>query len=736
MITLKIFSRSNSTAGFNGAAGAGLYRPVEVLKKFLAGVSVCLMVLGGGTSFGAESVGKPELIAPGVWRLRLGQPEKLTPTHFQELPPDKKGLAGLPAVDRPALDMENIHFDVSSRDCAVTLPLEGDEAIYGFGLNTKLFDMTETAEGRRGGRRVFLKPTDHPENDLGESHAPVPFYCSSRGYGVFVDTARFASFYTGNVVPKPAATLKQKGKTMLVEIPAAKGVDVYIFAGPTMLDAVKRYNLFSGGGCVPPLWGLGLQFRGEGTFGAQDSLDLAARLRAGHLPFDVWGVEPGWQTKTYSCSFVWNTNRFPDPDDFIQKMHDMGFRLNFWEHAFTHPSSPMYRQLEPWSGNYQVWGGLVPDFATPAGKRIFLEQNRKVLFSKGVDAVKLDECDDQPDSATPWSFPPASIFPSGLDGEQMHSLFGLLYQETMLKPYAEKGTRTWGLVRNSHALAAPLPYGVYSDSYDHRCYVRGLVNEGFSGLLWEPEVRDAASVEDLYRRIETAVFSPDTVINCWYMKNPPWEQIDRAKSNRGELMADRATVTAAVRRLLELRMSLVPYLYSAFNEYRLNGTPPIRALVLDWSTDPKVREIDDQYMFGPALIVAPLFAGQSNRTVYLPKGDWYDFWTHAKYSGDQTITATNDQEQIPLFVKGGTLLPLAKPVESIGTNTCFDITVHGFGAGPADFVLYEDDGVSSDFKTGGQNEIHLHADQNSHSEKRTGKYDGTRYRIVDWQWVD
>src|SRR6185437_13996679 len=73
MITLKIFSRSNSTAGFNGAAGAGLYRPVEVLKKFLAGVGVCLMVLGGGTSFGAESVGKPELIAPGVWRLRLGQ---------------------------------------------------------------------------------------------------------------------------------------------------------------------------------------------------------------------------------------------------------------------------------------------------------------------------------------------------------------------------------------------------------------------------------------------------------------------------------------------------------------------------------------------------------------------------------------------------------------------------------------------------------------------------------------
>lgn len=709
---MKISSASKQTARFKDI-------------KWFVGVCVSLVVICGS----AQSAEKVELVAPGIWRIRVGQPEKFTPSHFQKSAANMDGLKILPAVDRPAVDLKNVHCEISSRGCTVTLPMEDKEAIYGFGLSTKLFDMTQG-----GGRRVFLKPTDNPENDLGESHAPVPFYCSSRGYGVFVDTARFASFYTGNVAPKPGA--KQKGRTMLVEVPAAKGVDVYIFAGPTALDAVRRYNLFSGGGCVPPLWGLGLQYRGLGKFGAEDSLSLAARMRSEHLPCDVWGVEPGWQTKTYSCSFVWDTNHFPDPDDFIRKMHDMGFRLNFWEHAFTHPSSPMYQQLAPWAGNYLVWGGLVPDFATSSGKKIFLEQNRKVLFSKNVDAVKLDECDYQPESATPWSFPPASAFPSGMDGEQMHSLFGVLYQKAMLEPYTEKGIRTWGLVRNSQALAARLPYGVYSDSYDHRCYVRGLVNEGFSGLLWVPEVRDAESIEDLYRRIETAVFSADTVINCWYMKNPPWEQIDKDKSNRGELMPNHAEVTAVVRRLLELRMSLVPYLYSAFNEYRLNGMPPIRALVLDSPGEAKVREIDDQYMFGPSLMVAPMFAREKTRSVYLPKGDWYDFWTHAKYTGDQTITATNGPEQIPLFVKGGTLLPLAKPVESIGTNTSFDITVYGFGAGPADFVLYEDDGVSSAFEKGTQNRIRLHGDAKSHSEERTGNYEDKRYRIIDWQWIE
>lgn len=715
----KIFSKSDSNARFND-------------KKCFVAIGVALAVMCGGVEARAQSIKR---VAPGVWRIRLGQPENLTPSHFQYSSPDEIGLRNLPTVERPAWDLKNVRFEVSKRGCTVTLPMQADEAIYGFGLNTRLFDMTQTDAGHTG-RRIFLKPTDHPENDLGESHAPVPFYCSSRGYGVFVDTARFASFYTGDVVAKPAATSKENARTMLVEIPAAQGVDIYVFAGPTIMDAVRRYNLFSGGGCVPPLWGLGLQYRGLGTFGAEDSLNLAARMRAEHLPCDVWGVEPGWQTKTYSCSFVWATNRFPNPDDFIKKMHGMGLRLNFWEHAFTHPSSPMHRQLEPWSGNYLVWGGLVPDFATRSGREIFLEQNRKALFSKQVDAVKLDECDYQPDSATPWSFPPASVFPSGLDGEQMHSLFGVLYQQTMLKPYTDQGMRTWGLVRNSQALAAALPYGVYSDSYDHRCYVRGLANEGFSGLLWVPEVRDAISIEDLYRRIETAVFSADTVINCWYMKNPPWEQIDKDKSNRGEFMPNHDEVTAGVRRLLELRMSLVPYLYSAFNEYRLSGEPPIRALVLDWPDDPKVREIDDQYMFGRALMVAPMFAGEKSRSVYLPKGTWYDFWTHAKYAGDQTVTATNGWEQIPLFVKGGSLLPLASPMESIGTNALFDITVHGFGANAADFVLYEDDGISSAFKKGNQNEIRLHGDQKSHSDERTGNYAGKRYRIIDWQWVD
>ena len=715
--------------------------------------SLCLAVLIVSTTVcGAEpdsSAPKVELVAPGIWHIRFGSPEEFTPDHFRSAPMDTAGLDAMSSDLSPPIDPAKIVFDVSDRGCSLRLPMTKNESIYGFGLHTELFDMTQSLSGKTG-RRIQLIPTDKPENDLGESHAPVPFYVSSEGYGVFVDTARFASFYTGDDSPAAVTTeadsegLKtstdelyrpkvQRVKTMLVDVPVAKGVDVYLFAGPTMLEAVERYNLFSGGGAMPPLWGLGVHYRGYAKYGAAETLALAARIRAAHIPCDVWGVEPGWQSHAYSCSFVWNTNNFPDPDGFLQQMHDMGYKMNMWEHAFTHPTSPIYDELKPWSGNYLVWGGLVPDFASPQAQKIFLKQNNESLFDRSVESVKLDECDYSPEWPTPWSFPPASVFPSGLDGEVMHSLFGELYQQTMWEPYQQKGLRTWGLVRNSQALASPLPYVLYSDSYDAQCYVRGLANAGFSGLLWDPEVRAASSIEDFYRRLEVAIFSDDAVIDSWFIPNPPWDQVDRGKNTRNQFMPDREAVTDNVRQLLQLRMSFVPYFYTAFNEYHSTGKPPIRALVMDWPDDPKVRQIDDQFMFGDSVLVAPIIAGESEREVYLPAGDWYDFWTHAKISGGTTIEVTNGVEQIPLFVKGGTLLPLAEPVEFIKPDTCFNITVNAFGDDPADFTLYEDDGLATAYARGEQNQILLHAAGDNHSVQRSGNYHGpARYRVTGW----
>ena len=360
---------------------------------------------------------------------------------------------------------------------------------------------------------------------------------------------------------------------------------------------------------------------------------------------------------------------YPDPDGLLRETGQIGYKLNLWEHAFTHPESPLYKPLFPWSGRYKVFGGLVPDFATPEARKIFADHHEATLFAKGVSGFKLDECDHQPIKIDPWSFPEQAAFPSGLDGEQMHLLIGPLYQRTMEAIYRRHNQRTLGLVRASGAVAAPLPFALYSDAYDHRDYVRAIATSGFAGQLWCPEVRDMASLDEFYRRLETCVFCAVTQVDCWYLKNPVWKQINKDLNNKGKFMDHWEQTEAACRKILQLRMRLLPYLYAAYGEYRYAGVPPTRALVMDYPEDPAVandrrpvhvRSLAD----GGAAVRRPA----AKRSVYLPKGDWYDFWTGQKYAGGRNIEVEKPLEQIPVFVKGGTLLPLAEPVEYVDAD--------------------------------------------------------------------
>ena len=154
---------------------------------------------------------------------------------------------------------------------------------------------------------------------------------------------------------------------------------------------------------------------------------------------------------------------------------------------------------------------------------------------------------------------------------------------------------------------------------------------------------------------------------------------------------------------------------------------------MDNPEDPATWAVDDQYMFGPSLMVAPLLTGQKKRSVYLPEGDWYDFWTHAKYAGGRRIDVEKPQEEIPVFVKGETLLPLAEPVECVEPQTEFAMTIQVYGTKPRKTILYEDDGVTYDFEKGKQNRIELSWDGQTGTTRKTGNYQGpSRYKIVRW----
>jgi alpha-D-xyloside xylohydrolase len=633
-----------------------------------------------------------KLIHPGIWRATLGAPEKFTPVSSRLVAEKLGPLARLPSVS--ACPLKSLHGGTGPRGAELRLPLEPHESIYGFGL--QFFSMAH-----RGKKRTIRVNAD-PKADTGDSHAPVPFYVSTNGYGILVDTARFAEFNCGNVRPRPthpnpAAPSSidpnytrnldaDQSAQIFVEVPEAPGVDVYLFAGPSMLDAVRRYNLFSGGGVVPPEWGLGFWYRASSHAVQQDVESLAQEFRARQIPCDVIGLEPGWQSHAYSCSFVWDKERYPDPAAFVKKLGSMDLKVNLWEHAFTHPTSPLFEPLQPYSGDMGVWSGLVPDFAGPEARRIFGSYHAKTFLDIGVSGFKLDECDNS-DYTGGWSFPSLTRFPSGVDGEQMHSVFGLRFQRALWEQYLERNQETYGLVRSSGALAAPYPFVLYSDLYDHRQFIRALVNSGFSGLLWCPEVRDAKSEEDLIRRLQSVVFSPLAMVNGWYIANPPWKQINRQLNNANQLSDHWQQLEAKCSEIIGWRMQIIPYLRSAFARYAADGTPPFRALVLDAPGDATLLQVDDQYMIGDRMMVAPLFAGEPSRKVVIPSGNWHDFWTGQPIAGPTTIDVPAACERIPVYVKSGSVLPIGGIANSTVDPATRNLTVRIFGDGSLPFSI-------------------------------------------------
>ena len=545
-------------------------------------------------------------------KLTFGTPEACTPTRYcKDLRLEETDVS---------YPVHRIEFRLTSGGCLLKLPFDPGEHIYGLGLQLRAFDLS--------GRKFTLRPNADPITPTGDSHAPVPFFVSTAGYGVYVDTARHAEFYFGaNTALRkrtPTGEVKEVATStselyssevteeacITVRIPAAKGVDIYIFEGNTVTDVVAKYNMFSGGGCDVPAWALSAVYRCYGKYDQEEVAQMARYLKENGFSVGTVGLEPGWQSHAYPCTFCWNPEKFPEPQKLIRELLDMGFRISLWEHMFTHPASPIYEKLFPYSADHEVWKGLVPDFSIPEARAVFADHHKNLVES-GIDAFKLDECDGS-DVTGSWSYPNFTEFPGGMDGEQYHSMAGVLYMQAILE--ALDGRPTLSQVRNAGALSAPYPFVLYSDLYDSRDFIRGCAVSGFSGILWAPEVRDTVSrtKEEFLRRLQNNVFSVQCMINSWYCKDAPWIELGCAEE---------------VKYWLNVRESLVPMLKEAFERYSRTGVPPVRALVSDYSDDENTYAIADQYLFCEKLLVAPIEVGKKGRKLYLPRGSWVDFFT-------------------------------------------------------------------------------------------------------------
>lgn len=647
-----------------------------------------------------------EVANPGIWKATIGKPDSYTLLSAAGVKPFDGGLAKLGTTGFP-LEKSEITFKIVDGKTYLRLPLKKNEQLYGFGLNFKTVN-------QRG--RIMELHVDHYDGkDNGRTHAPTPFYVSSEGYGVFINSARYIKVYAGSSVLRdsknPTAAQDRNTDPNWNPHPYADGVDilvpsegveVYIIGGPTAMNAVQRFNLLNGGGCIPPRWGLGFTQRVQRMTDAKGVAEEAEAFEDKGYPLDFIGLEPGWQSKSYPNTFEWDSTRFPDPKQLVSEMLKKQIRLNLWINPYVAPSAPFYKSILPYTASHTVWAGIVPDVNTKEAKDIFFGALRKDKIDIGISGYKIDEVD----GFDSYLWPDAATFPSGKTAEQMRQTYGLLMQRYTTDIYRNKNERTYGLVRASNAGGGSFPYVIYNDYYNHQDFITALINSGFSGVLWTPEVRASESSEEWLRRFQTVIFSPMAMINAWASGTKPWTFPD---------VADK------IKEFSLLRMRMMPYWYSEFAKYHFEGIPPFRAMNLEpgfgnpaisvetvntnLEENPYARattkEVKDQYMAGEYLLVAPVFAGQKTRKVILPKGKWYDFYT-GKYVGNgEIITAKPGLDEIPVYVKDGGIIPMMPPLlHAPKKGEKVDLEIRYYGEKPGRYLLYDDDGETFDYEKG------------------------------------
>ncbi len=619
--------------------------------------------------------------APGVWKSGIGRADKVTLLSAAGTSPLLEGLKKLGSGVLPQGFTKETSGGTFDGKAWVKLPLAPDEKIYGLGLRLKGLE-------RRGIVRIRM---DHFGETDDHTHAPVPFYLSSKGYGVFVNSARPLTFNIGvgnrlGAKETPAARDRNTDPKWdaepfsgSVEISAdASGLEVYIIEGPELMKVVQRFNLLSGGGALPPKNALGFWHRVRTMADSKEVLSEIDEFKRRGFPLDVLGLEPGWHSKSYPCTYDWNSKLFPDPDGFLKECTKRGVHINLWENPGVSAESTIYKPLLPFAGSHTEWLGMIPDYLKPEARRIYASHHEKTHVMKGVSGYKLDEVDGFDN----WLWPDHAQFPSGVNGGTMRQIYGVTMQRALNDMFVKRNQRTMGLVRGTNAGAQPFDYVIYSDHYDHKEFLTALVSTGLCGTMWAPEIRSAKNSEEWIRRMQTSCFAHLAQLNGWADATKPWSYPE---------------VEEASKQTILLRNRLFPYLYTAFAQYAYEGKPVVRPMLLE-----DVGTETDQFLLGDSLLVAPMFAGQKSRKVRLPKGVWLDFHT-GKEVGRGVITVSPDLATIPLFVRSGSVIPMLGPELSIGQAFKADtvaLEIRLYGSATKKTMLYDDDGTTFDFRKG------------------------------------
>lgn len=572
--------------------------------------------------------------------------------------------------------------------------LQANERIYGFGVQFTGVDHTGTTK--------FIRTGASPD-DTGLAHIVAPFFVSSLGYGVAVNTHGYSYYDIGVANPS----------IHMINTPDPVA-DLYFFTGPSLRDVLAQYTQVYGRTSMPPQWALGQWYHPQEDSNQTVVESVVDAFASNDTPLAAVTLEPPWQTHSYSCTYVWSNKTFWDPQGFIKRLNGNGTEVTLWQHAYvlndtvaraSGTTSPLWDPLYNGnlSSNWITWGGATPDWTLPGTSAAVSNYFVNNFISIGIAAFKLDECDGVPPSLPPsqqWFFPDNSSWPSGFNGSHMHNIFALTYGFAYHRMFESQGMRTFLKARANYMGGQRYPTTTYSDTYDYSQYIMAVLNSGWGGWTWAPELRTAASASEFARRSEVMLFSGLSSEDGWdsgYAPFPPY--VDPGSA-------------AIYREYYQQRVQLIPTLYAGYQQQGETGVPLVRSLGIDWPADIiTLGGVQDQYMLG-SLIVAPGPIGVDDRFVYFPAGSghWVDYFNPAGsplYNASTNVSITCPDEILPVFQQAGTAVVLADLHDHtvLRLRAVAPMAVAGDDAAAAPLVpsavavIYDDDGRSLRYRT-------------------------------------
>jgi alpha-glucosidase (family GH31 glycosyl hydrolase) len=575
--------------------------------------------------------------------------------------------------------------------------LSPDEHFFGFGERMDFLDRRGKEVKLNVGRGTGLPHAIGAYNILEANYCPVPFFMSTKGYGIFFHTAYPTKWNMGSE-RRDAYSFAAAGGEM----------DYYFILGPKFGSIVSQYTALTGRAPLMPkaAYGLHMGTYSGGTWGYEHLtsdgyvLALARKMRELGIPVDLLWLDSTWRIfgevgGKGATSFEWRET-FRSPKGMFDSLYAMNFKMvgvhlrprfdngkniklldTAQRLKFTYPEENSPGEFVNFfdSASVNFWWNHGVKRAADLGAR-FLKTDEGSAF--GALANESDK-----------------IGPQGKEISKLHNLFPLAYARAPYEKFQQfNKLRGLNQTREGYAGIQRYPYIFAGDWPSEWQYfapvIKAGLNIGLSGVgAWANCMGGFEHVADpeLYIRwVQFGMLSPVALV--FGMDHPgykePWSYGNDALRN--------------FKKYDSLRYSLLPYIYS--NAYQMNqtGEPLMRALVLDYQDDENVYETGDQYLFGKELMVCPVTTkGAQTRTVYLPEGEWYNWWTGEKYNGKQYIHVITPLDTLPVFAKAGAIIPMQPAMNYVGEKSVDVITLDIF-PGNGTFNLYEDDGESLDYQ--------------------------------------